>query len=87
MKKERIFGILNRGDCVSTSEAKLRANRKHQQEKLEEIKFRVPKGNKARIQAYAQSCGESTNGFIYRAINETIARETGVPQPLPEQPE
>jgi len=60
---------------MGTSEAKLRANRKHQQEKLEEIKFRVPKGNKARIQAHAQSCGESTNAFIYRAINEAIDRD------------
>ena len=60
---------------MATSEAKLRANRKHQQEKLEEIKFRVPKGEKARIQAHAASKGESTNAFIYRAINETIRRE------------
>lgn len=60
---------------MATSEAKLRANRKHQQEKLEEIKFRVPKGEKARIQAHAASRGESTNAFIYRAINETIQRE------------
>ena len=63
---------------MSTSEAKLRANRKHQQEKLEEIKFRVPKGNKARIQAYAQSRGESTNAFIYRVINEAIERESNL---------
>lgn len=60
---------------MATSEAKLRANRKHQQEKLEEIKFRVPKGEKARIQAHAAAKGESTNAFIYRAINETIQRE------------
>lgn len=60
---------------MATSEAKLRANKKHQQEKLEEIKFRVPKGEKARIQAHAASRGESTNAFIYRAINETIQRE------------
>lgn len=60
---------------MATSEAKLRANKKHQQEKLEEIKFRVPKGEKARIQAHAAAKGESTNAFIYRAINETIQRE------------
>ena len=44
-------------------------------EKLESITFRVPKGNKARIQAHAAANGESTNAFIYRAINETIDRE------------
>lgn len=60
---------------MATSEAKLRANKKHQQEKLEEIKFRVPKGEKARIQAHAAAKGESTNAFIYRVINEAIQRE------------
>ncbi len=61
---------------MATSEAKLRANKKHQQEKLEEIKFRVPKGNKERIQQHAATRGESTNAFIYRAINEAIERDT-----------
>ena len=61
---------------MTTSEAQLRANRKHQQERLEEIKFRVPKDNKARIQKHAAAKGESTNAFIYRAINETIERDS-----------
>ena len=58
------------------TEAQLRASKKYQQEKLEGITFRVPKGNKQRIQEHAKSRGESTNAFIYRAINETIERET-----------
>lgn len=45
-------------------------------EKLDEIKVRVPKGRKAEIQAHAESMGETTNGFIKRAIDETISRET-----------
>lgn len=57
---------------MATSEAKLRANKKHQQEKLEEIKFRVPKGEKAQIQAYAAARGESTNAFIYRAVRSAM---------------
>ena len=57
------------------TKAQLEASRKYQKEKLEEIKFRVPKGNKERIQAHAKANGESTNAFIYRAINETIERE------------
>ena len=57
------------------TKAQLEASRKYQKEKLEEIKFRVPKGNKERIQAHAKENGESTNAFIYRAINETIERE------------
>lgn len=57
------------------TKAQLEASRKYQKEKLEEIKFRVPKGNKERIQNHAKENGESTNAFIYRAINETIERE------------
>ena len=53
----------------------LAASKKYQQEKLDEIKFRVPKGNKERIQEHARSQGESTNAFIYHAVNETIERD------------
>ena len=60
---------------MATPESVKRAVSKYQKEKLEEIKFRVPKGNKERIQAHAKANGESTNAFIYRAINETIERE------------
>ncbi len=60
---------------MATSEARLRSNRKHHQEKLEEIKFRVHKGEKDRIKDHAASQNESTNAFIYRAINETIERD------------
>lgn len=44
-------------------------------EKLDEIKVRVPKGRKAEIQHHAASQGESTNGFITRAIDEAIRRD------------
>lgn len=57
---------------MPTSKAQLRANKKYQEEKLEEIKFRVPKGRKAQIQEHAKRQGESTNAFILRAVDETI---------------
>lgn len=60
---------------MPVSESRLRANKKYQTEKLEEIKFRVPVGNKTRIQEHAKSQGESTNAFIYRAVNEAIERD------------
>ena len=56
------------------SQARLAGNKRYL-EKLEEIKFRVPKGQKAVIQAHAGTCGESVNGFIGRAINETVERD------------
>lgn len=41
----------------------------------DEIKVRVPKGEKDLIQAHAEAHGESTNGFINRAITETMERD------------
>ena len=42
----------------------------------DEIKIRVPKGQKDLIQAHAEAQGESTNGFINRAISETMERDS-----------
>ena len=57
------------------TKAQLKASKRYHQEKLEEIKFRVPKGQKLRIQEHAVSKGESTNAFIFRAVNEAIDRD------------
>ena len=43
---------------------------------FDEIKVRVPKGQKADIQAHAQARNESLNSFMNRAANETISRDT-----------
>lgn len=42
---------------------------------LDEIKFRVPKGQKEAIRNHAESRGEKLTPFIIRAINETIERD------------
>ena len=39
------------------------------------INLTVPKGQKEVIQAHAQATGESVNGFIARAIRETMERD------------
>lgn len=57
------------------TKAQLKASKRYHQEKLEEIKFRVPKGQKLRIQEHAALKGESTNAFIFRAVNEAIDRD------------
>ena len=44
-------------------------------EKLDRINLTVPKGKKDIIKAHADKQGESVNGFINRAIDETIERE------------
>ena len=41
----------------------------------DEIKVRVPKGRKTELQEHAQSKDESLNGFVNRAIDETVERD------------
>lgn len=41
----------------------------------DEIKIRVPKGKKEIIKTHADGRGESVNGFINRAIDETTERD------------
>ena len=43
------------------------------------INLTVPKGCKAIVQSHAQAHGESVNGFINRAIIETIDRDRQAP--------
>lgn len=56
------------------SEARKRANEKYIGSQ-DEIKVRVPKGRKAELQSHAEEQGESLNGFIVRAVDETIERD------------
>ena len=49
-----------------------RAKNKYNAANYERIALVVPKGKKAKIKAYADSKGESINGFVNRAINETM---------------
>lgn len=50
--------------------ARTKANNKWNAKAYDRINFTVPKGQKETIKAHAESCGESVNGFIYRAIME-----------------
>ena len=50
-------------------------------ENYDEIKVRVEKGRRDKIKAHAEAHGESVNGFIGRAINETMERDNSQPSP------
>ncbi len=41
----------------------------------DEIKVRTPKGGKAIVKDHAEKRGESVNGFINRAIDETMQKD------------
>lgn len=52
--------------------ATTRAKNKYNAENYERISLSVPKGEKDKIKAHAESMGESVNGFIARAIAEAM---------------
>lgn len=60
---------------MPASKAQQKAVTKYMKENYDEIKVRVEKGQKTAIKAHAESRGESVNGFIGRAISETMERD------------
>lgn len=52
----------------------------YMKENLDEIKFRVPKGQKAVIREHAEKQGEKLTPFIVRAITETMNRDNQPPE-------
>lgn len=62
---------------MPASKAQQRAVNKYMKENYDEIKVRVEKGRKDTIKAHAEAHSESVNGFINRAISETMERDKG----------
>ena len=52
-----------------------KAAEKYLSEKVEDIRIRVPKGQKDIIKGHAARQGESLNQFVVRAIDETMERD------------
>ena len=61
------------GLFLRISEARRRANDQWR-DKFDEMRFRVPKGQKEVISNYAAANGESVNAFINRLINEELSK-------------
>jgi hypothetical protein len=62
---------------MAVSKAQQRAVAKYTKANYDLYQVRMPKGKKDLIQSHAEVCGESVNGFINRAINETMERDSG----------
>ena len=60
---------------MPTTKAQQRAVNKYMKENYDRVNLTLPKGQKERIKAHAESRGESVNAFINRAISETMERE------------
>lgn len=48
---------------------------KYNNKAYDRVNLTVPKGEKERIKSHADKMSESVNGFIYRAITETMKRD------------
>ena len=57
------------------SEAQKKAVAKYNAANYDRVELRVEKGKKDEIKAFAESQGESLNGFINRAIDEAMQRD------------
>lgn len=61
------------------TEAKKSSNLKWDTANLDRMSLALPKGSRDAIKAHAAALGESVNGFIGRAILETMERDKAAP--------
>lgn len=59
------------------AEPKKRNQYEYDKKAYDHVHLQVPKGKKDIIKNHATEHGESVNGFVNRAIDETIKRDTG----------
>lgn len=60
---------------MATKEARQRATAKYEAKKYDKTLIRLEKGRLEKVKAHADHQNESLNGFINRAIDETIERD------------
>lgn len=60
---------------MPTTKAQQKAVSKYMKANYDVYQIRMPKGHKEEIKAHAAARGESVNGFIGRAIVETMERD------------
>ena len=63
------------------TDAQKKASTKYKERAIKRIPLDVPKADYEIIKAHSERMNESVNGFIKRAINETMERDSaGVPK-------
>lgn len=60
---------------MPVSDSQRRATEKWNKDKVDSLHLRVKKGMREVLQEHAEKQGESVNGFINRAIAETMERD------------
>lgn len=62
---------------MALTTARKKANAKYEAKAYDKTLIRLPKGRLNEIRAHIEPAGESLNGFIGRAISETMAHDSG----------
>ena len=57
------------------TDARRKANAKYLKESVEDIRIRVPKGQKDIIKAAAEAAGESLNTYVHNAIDQRMKQD------------
>ena len=64
---------------MAYTEAQNRATQKYIKENLEEVRFRVKKGERANLQEVAKEAGVSMAQYVIQAVNEKAGRQILTP--------
>ena len=64
------------------TESQAKAAKKYLKETVEDIRIRVPKGQKDIIKAAAENAGESLNTQVRKSIDQRMERETADNDPV-----
>ncbi|CDD87406.1 arc-like DNA-binding protein [Blautia obeum CAG:39] len=64
------------------TEAQAKAAKKYLKESVEDIRIRVPKGQKDIIKAAAEQAGESLNTYVRKSIDQRMEREAADNDPV-----
>lgn len=70
---------------MALTAARKKANAKYEAKAYDKTLIRLPKGRLDEIRAHIEPIGESLNGFIGRAISETMERDSGTAQEIAEK--
>ncbi len=62
---------------MPVSKAQIKATTKYEAAKYDKVLVRMPKGQRAEVQAAADAVGESLNGYIVSAVKQRMEKESG----------
>ena len=65
-------------DKKTVSKAQQKATAKYKKSNYDRMEILLSKGRKAELHTYTAGRGESLNGFVNRAIDETVLRDKAV---------